>query len=95
MYSLSIGTYCIKSKTLKKSKLVLINLPSKKSIYCLKESLCICGFVANEITTIFNYGKFGSYLKSKYRTVVRGVAKNPVDHPNGGRTKSKSPEYSP
>ena len=26
---------------------------------------------------------------------VRGVAKNPVDHPNGGRTKAKQPELSP
>jgi ribosomal protein L2 len=26
---------------------------------------------------------------------VRGVAMNPVDHPNGGRTKSCSPELSP
>jgi len=26
---------------------------------------------------------------------VRGVAMNPVDHPNGGRTKAKQPELSP
>jgi len=26
---------------------------------------------------------------------VRGVAKNPVDHPQGGRTKAKQPELSP
>lgn len=26
---------------------------------------------------------------------VRGVAQNPVDHPNGGRTKTNKPERSP
>lgn len=29
------------------------------------------------------------------RPVVRGVAKNPVDHPHGGRTKTNSPEVTP
>lgn len=31
----------------------------------------------------------------KKKITVRGVAKNPVDHPNGGRTKAKQPELSP
>jgi len=28
------------------------------------------------------------------KSMVRGVAMNPVDHPHGGRTKTNSPEVS-
>jgi large subunit ribosomal protein L2 len=37
--------------------------------------------------------KSGFWRKFGSKSVVRGVAKNPVDHPNGGRTKSiKTPK---
>ena len=36
---------------------------------------------------------FGFYKTKKIK--VRGVAMNPVDHPNGGRTKTVQPEKSP
>lgn len=40
-------------------------------------------------------GKAGlNYLMGK-KPNVRGVAKNPVDHPHGGRTKTNQPEVSP
>ena len=35
------------------------------------------------------------HSKLSKKIMVRGVAKNPVDHPNGGRTKAKQPEKSP
>lgn len=35
-----------------------------------------------------------SYLYKKTKSVVRGVAMNPVDHPHGGRTKTNQPEVS-
>lgn len=40
-------------------------------------------------------GSWGYYSKNRKIINVRGVAKNPVDHPNGGRTKAKQPELSP
>ena len=40
-------------------------------------------------------GKAGISNLLGIKPSVRGVAKNPVDHPNGGRTKSCSPERSP
>ena len=41
------------------------------------------------------YGKAG-YLKFKSKKPKnRGVARNPVDHPHGGNTKTNSPETSP
>jgi large subunit ribosomal protein L2 len=41
------------------------------------------------------YGKAGLRNILGFRSSVRGVAKNPVDHPNGGRTKTNSPERTP
>lgn len=35
-----------------------------------------------------NWQKAGTYSKLGHKPKVRGVAKNPVDHPHGGRTKS-------
>ena len=40
-------------------------------------------------------GKYGYSFHKKKTINVRGVAMNPVDHPNGGRTKSVQPERSP
>jgi large subunit ribosomal protein L2 len=39
---------------------------------------------------------FANNLKFKGKKPKnRGVARNPVDHPHGGRTKTNSPEVSP
>jgi ribosomal protein L2 len=40
-------------------------------------------------------GKWGFSFHSHKKINVRGVAMNPVDHPNGGRAKSVQPEKSP
>jgi large subunit ribosomal protein L2 len=39
-------------------------------------------------------GKCGNNIKRGFKSKVRGVAMNPVDHPHGGRTKTNSPERS-
>lgn len=41
------------------------------------------------------YVKAGFNRNRGVRPSVRGVAMNPVDHPHGGRTKTKSPEVTP
>ena len=33
-------------------------------------------------------------MVSGFKPKVRGVARNPVDHPHGGRTKTNQPEVS-
>jgi large subunit ribosomal protein L2 len=38
--------------------------------------------------------KAGDNLYRGFKPRVRGVAMNPVDHPNGGRTKTNQPEKS-
>jgi large subunit ribosomal protein L2 len=42
-----------------------------------------------------NPGKAGHLKTIGIKPKVRGVAKNPVDHPHGGRTKTNKPEVSP
>ncbi len=39
-------------------------------------------------------GKAGINLILGKKPKVRGVARNPVDHPHGGRTKTNQPEVS-
>ena len=40
-------------------------------------------------------GKAGINVKLGFKSSVRGVAMNPVDHPHGGRTKTNSPQRTP
>lgn len=57
--------------------------------------MCVVGRNNNIYHKYLVYGgyKWSSYLGKK--SLVRGVAMNPVDHPHGGRTKTNKPEVSP
>lgn len=75
--------------------LVRIRLSSGKIKLLSITSLCSIG--RNE-KIYHKYEIFGSYTNSfKWgnKSIVRGVAMNPVDHPHGGRTKTNKPEVSP
>ena len=68
-----------------------IVLPSKKKKSVFSSSLVILGRNSNIVNKKIKYGGFYSrnpYL-SKFSKSTRGVAMNPVDHPNGGRSKTK------
>ena len=58
-------------------------------------NFCITGRVSNlnKKYEIFSKASYNTLLGKKPN--VRGVAKNPVDHPHGGRTKTNKPEVSP
>jgi len=75
--------------------LVLLRLPSGQKIYLKDTLFCMLGrnSLLNFKYTIF--GKSGLKRNLGKNVVVRGVAKNPVDHPHGGRTKTNQPEVSP
>lgn len=95
-YAKSSGTFCrIKKQKKTKKKLILLILPSKLEKLVSIGSKAFIGkntnFKVNEIIE----GKFGFSKKKKKKINVRGVAMNPVDHPNGGRTKTVQPERSP
>ena len=89
----SSGCFATKFLYTKKNKLCLITLPSSEKKFISKFSLCILGIIFDLKTNIKWIGKFKN--KTNYKLNVRGVAMNPVDHPNGGRTKAKQPEKSP
>lgn len=89
------GTYLkILYKTFCKNY-VLIILPSgvkkKFSILCC----AVLGRNSNQNLNKHKLGFAGFNFKLGLRPSVRGVAMNPVDHPNGGRTKTNKPEKTP
>lgn len=61
--------------------------------------MCGWGFVIlgrnSNVEKRFNcVGKAGLMYLYGNKSKVRGVARNPVDHPHGGRTKTNQPEVS-
>ena len=91
----STGAFAFKKRDLVRSKLVSIVLPSGQVQYLLKYRFCNIGFIQSYLQEDYFLGSWGQFWKFKKKKIVRGVAKNPVDHPNGGRTKAKQPECSP
>jgi len=87
-YVRSSGT---KSKIIKlddSTHTALLQLPSGvKKIFSFY-SFVFIGRVALGLTKRFTTNKAGYWRSFGSKSLVRGVAKNPVDHPHGGRTKS-------
>lgn len=96
IFATSAGTFCsIRNKEPSKH-LFFIKLPSKK---CFFFYMLSCGFAGRVSNIYYKYTRFSSFsnkflIKKKYQT-TRGVAMNPVDHPNGGRSKIKKPFRNP
>lgn len=91
----SSGVFGIKIKVKKTIKLVKIKLPSNSFYMFSKDTKGYIGKNFNFYNNHFIEGKWGLANKRTKAINVRGVAKNPVDHPNGGRTKAKQPEKTP
>lgn len=94
-FAKSSGTYATKRKLDKKTKLFFIILPSKQQQLLPKHIYCTLAPSVNLLLHKRVEGKWGTYFTTRKNIAVRGVAQNPVDHPNGGRTKAKQPELSP
>lgn len=67
-----------------------IKLSSKKYIYISSNCFASIGVVSNEEAFLTQLGKAGHSRWLNKRPSVRGVAMNPVDHPNGGGEGKKS-----
>ncbi len=93
-YATSAGTYCKLSKNFKDSGFVEIWLPTGNVKIIPENSLVFLGRNANINKKFSICGKAGLLKKLGFGSKVRGVAMNPVDHPNGGRTKTNSPTKS-
>ena len=94
-FAKSSGTYATKRKLDKKTKLFFIILPSQQQQLLPKHIYCTLAPTCNLLLHKRVEGKWGTYFTTRKVINVRGVAQNPVDHPNGGRTKAKQPELSP
>lgn len=87
-YSRSPGTKSRIIKFDKNSHSVLVELPSKiKKIFSFYSFTLLDAITLSMHKKCFNT-KFGFWRAFGKKPIVRGVAMNAVDHPNGGRTKS-------
>lgn len=82
IYSRAAGTYC--TLLYKGVNYCLIRLPSKKEKKISLFSKGTVGTVSNSYHREESLGKAGRNRNKGKRPHVRGVAMNPVDHPNGG-----------
>ena len=95
-YASSAGTYCVYTNFNTTTNLCLIKIPSSKKIYVDGMSMAFCGRNANIFSKNLFYSSFKQhFILKKKKQSVRGVAMNPVDHPNGGSSKTKRPLRTP
>lgn len=94
-YSRSAGTFCKLLSLNFEKNIAKIILPTNK----IKTISIFCFVTLGRASNINHKNEF--FVKAGYsrnlgfKSNVRGVAMNPVDHPHGGRTKTSSPEYTP
>lgn len=93
-YSKSNGTFCQVIEIFEDHNLVKVVLPSKTRKIMSGWNFAILGRNSKRHTRFNCLGKAGVCIISGKKSKVRGVARNPVDHPHGGRTKTNQPEVS-
>jgi len=79
----SAGTAAILLKKFDINK-ILVRLPSKEEIFLKDDCLCTLGRISNPNHRFIPFYKAGQNRLLGNKPIVRGVAKNPVDHPHGG-----------
>ena len=87
-YIRSAGSYGKISKMDLRSQKSIIKLPSGVKKFFSTFSIGSLDSVALPQKKSFINKKAGFYKKFGFKSIVRGVAMNPVDHPHGGRTKA-------
>ena len=93
-YATANGTFCQVLDNFMEFNLVKILLPSKNCKIISGWNFVFLGR-NSLIDNKFNFiGKAGVNRLLGFKPKVRGVARNPVDHPHGGRTKTNQPEVS-
>lgn len=75
--------------------LATCKLPSGLEVYLALDSWVVLGRNSNIRHKREFLTKAGANVCFGFKSKVRGVAMNPVDHPHGGRTKTNNPEKSP
>ena len=89
----------IRRNQLQKGKnYVKLGLPSGEQRLVPSTCMAVLGAVSNENYKLIQLGKAGRHRWLGRRPIVRGVAKNPIDHPHGGgegKTSGGRPSVSP
>lgn len=93
-YATSKGSFCQILEIFFDVDIVRVILPSKKERFISGSCFVLFGRNSQEVTCLNRLNKAGSRLVYGTKSKVRGVARNPVDHPHGGRTKTNQPEVS-
>lgn len=93
-FALSNGTFCQVLETFFDFNLTKVTLPSKRTKIFSGWSFVLLGKNSQEDYLYNRLGKAGVNILTGKKSKVRGVARNPVDHPHGGRTKTNQPEVS-
>ncbi len=87
-YTRAAGTFAIlKEKTTSNA---VIKLSSKKELLVSLQGYATLGVLSNEFYFLTHIAKAGRSRWLNKRPSVRGVAMNPIDHPNGGGEGKKS-----
>ena len=94
-YVRAAGTYTRIFQTYKDLDAATCKLPSGLEIYIFLNTWVVLGRNSNIKHRREFLTKAGANVRLGFKSKVRGVAMNPVDHPHGGRTKTSSPEKSP
>lgn len=94
LFSKSNGCYSIIISQNLQFNLIKLKLSSAKNIYLNENCFCSIGRNTKIFQKYEKYKKASFFKNLGYKQKVRGVAKNPVDHPHGGRTKTNKPEVS-
>ena len=93
-YAKAAGTYCQVIEKFEDYQLAIVQRPTGLNKLISLNSYLILGRNSNIMNKYTIYGKAGIRRNAGDKPIVRGVARNPVDHPNGGRTKTNKPEKS-
>jgi len=94
IYATSPGTYCKISHKVDELGIVVFWLPTGTKKNLKYFTFVTLGRNMNLLKKYSRMSKAGDNLYRGFKPRVRGVAMNPVDHPNGGRTKTNQPEKS-
>ena len=93
-YALSNGTFCQLLEFFYDFNFGKITLPTKQVKVISGWNFVILGRNSQIDHKYKIFGKAGFNRILGKKSKVRGVARNPVDHPHGGRTKTNKPEVS-
>lgn len=95
MLSKAPGTFCVYINTDEDKEYTRVKIPSGEVKVLYNFVFVTLGRNSNILNKRRVLGKAGANIFAGYKSSVRGIAMNPVDHPHGGRAKTNSPEKTP